>query len=97
MKRARRGTLQEDLRRHAKRLCEPFMRDGKLTSPKERYAEGDNTVILQELTSRLVASETLDAVRAADAGGTDAIPIFNTDMALEGAHEGGSPGNHYGD
>ena len=75
MKRARRRTLQEDLRRHAKRIQAPYMRDGKLTSREKRYAEGDNTVIVEELIERLATKEALDAVSAADAGGTDAIPI----------------------
>jgi hypothetical protein len=75
VKRARRRDLQKDLLRYCKRQQEPFMRDGRLTSVEERYAEGDNTVILQELTLRLLTGEALSAVRAADGGGTDVIPI----------------------
>jgi hypothetical protein len=73
------------------------MRDGRLTSFEERYAEGDNTVIMPELTLRLLTSEARSAVRAADAGGTDVIPISLPDMAVESAPKGKYSGNHHGD
>ena len=74
MKRARRRDLQKELLRYSRRLQQPFMRDGRLTSVEERYAEGDNTVIMPELTLRLLTRE-VSAVRAADAGDADVIPI----------------------
>jgi hypothetical protein len=74
VKRARRWDLQKELLRYSRRRQQPFMRDGRLTSAEERYAEGDNTVIMPELTWRLLTGK-VSAVRAADAGDADVIPI----------------------
>jgi hypothetical protein len=74
MKRARKRTLQEDLRRYCERLRAPHMRDGKLVPLEERYQNGDKTVILKELVFCLINAEA-EAIRAGDASDSDIIPF----------------------
>jgi hypothetical protein len=54
MKRKRKESPQARLERHAKRVLKPpYVRDGKFTTPQERYEWGDGRVILTELFNHL--------------------------------------------